>query len=61
MRQHKENINFQYLKLTKSCLALIIGRIMEAIYSLSLLVVIIIVLLGVILEGLMTVGKAKAR
>jgi cbb3-type cytochrome oxidase subunit 3 len=33
---------------------------METAYSLSL-IVIIIVLLGVILKGLMTVGKAKAR
>jgi hypothetical protein len=33
---------------------------MEAIYSLSL-IVIIIVLLGVILKGQLTVGKAKTR
>jgi hypothetical protein len=34
---------------------------METINSLSLIVVIIIVLLGVTLKGLMTVGKAQAR
>jgi hypothetical protein len=33
---------------------------MEPIHSLSL-IVIIIVLLGVVLKGLLTVGKAKAR
>jgi hypothetical protein len=34
---------------------------MENVYSLSLVVIIIVVLLGVILESFIPVGQAKAR